>query len=89
MDPNDADLRAKLSEAWQKAARDLMDAGAPAKNVFESLLAVGLAGHVELYGKRATAQILLGLVETIDREAGEEAAAIREASAEAARSTRN
>jgi hypothetical protein len=89
MSADDVELRAKLSEAWQKAARDLMEAGAPAKNVFESLLAVGLAGHVELYGKRAAAQILLALVETIDREAGEEAAAIRQAAVEAARATRN
>jgi hypothetical protein len=84
-----AKLRARLADTWQKAARDFRAAGAPAETVFGTLLAAGLAGLVETHGKRGATKILLQLAETIDREASDEAAAIRQATAEASRATRN
>lgn len=84
-----ADIRSRLAATWQKAARDFQSAGVPVETVFGTLLATGLSGLVETHGKRAAAQILLQLVETLDREVSEEAAAIRQATAEASQATRN
>jgi len=48
--------------------------------VFESLLTVGLAGHVELHGKDLTAGKLVAIAEQLSEQVRREKEALQEAS---------
>lgn len=71
--------RSQLSAEWQKAALDLLREGIPGRIVFDTLMTVGLAGRIELEGKRATAEALLAIVRKLSDEVHEEEKAIAEA----------
>ena len=73
-------VREQLSDHWEKIALDLVRRGFSAGAVFETLLTVGLAGHVEIHGKDATAQKLVVIAERLSEQVREEAAALRESS---------
>ena len=73
-------IREQLADHWEKIALDLVKRGFSANAVFETLLTVGLAGHVEIHGKDATAQKLAIIAERLSKQVREEAAALREAS---------
>ena len=73
-------IREQLSDHWEKIAIDLVKRGFAANAVFETLLTVGLAGHVELQGKDETARKLLGIAKHLLEQASKEAEALREAS---------
>jgi hypothetical protein len=75
-----SDIREKLSDQWQKVAIDLIKGGVSPEAVFESMLTVGLAGHVELHGKDASANKLVAIAEQLSKQARQEAEALREAS---------
>ena len=74
------ELREQLSDQWQKVAIDLVRKGIPADMVFESLLTVGLAGHVELHGKDSTATKLVAIAEQLSDQVRREKEALQEAS---------
>ena len=63
-----SELKEQLSDQWQKVAIDLIRKGIPADMVFESLLTVGLAGHVELHGKDLTAGKLVAIAEQLSEQ---------------------
>jgi hypothetical protein len=73
-------LREQLSDQWQKIAIDLIRKGVPADLVFESLLTVGLAGHVEIHGKDMTAGKLVAIAEQLSEQVRREKEALKEAS---------
>ena len=73
-------IREQLSDHWEKIAIDLVKRGFAATAVFETLLTVGLAGHVELQGKDETARKLLGIAKHLSEQALKEAEALHEAS---------
>ena len=73
-------IREQLSDHWEKIAIDLVKRGFAANAVFETLLTVGLAGHVELQGKDATARKLLSIAQHLSDQAIKEAEALQEAS---------
>lgn len=73
-------VREQLSDQWQKVAIDLIRGGVAAETVFESLLTVGLAGHVEVHGKDATAAKLVAIAEQLSEQVRREKEALREAS---------
>ncbi|MBB4041978.1 hypothetical protein GGR34_003662 [Microvirga flocculans] len=73
-------LREQLSDQWQKLAIDLIRKGIPADAIFESLLTVGLAGHVEIHGKEPTAGKLVAIAEQLSDQVRREKEALREAS---------
>jgi hypothetical protein len=73
-------IREQLSDHWEKIALDLVKRGFSASAVFETMLTVGLAGHVELHGKDATAQKLVVIAERLSDQVRQELAALREAS---------
>jgi hypothetical protein len=73
-------IREQLSDHWEKIALDLVKRGFSANAVFETLLTVGLAGHVELHGKDGTAQKLVAIAERLSEQVRQEVAALREAS---------
>lgn len=75
-----SELRVQLSDQWQKVAIDLIRKGIPADMVFESLLTVGLAGHVELHGKDLTAGKLVAIAEQLSEQVRREKQALQEAS---------
>jgi hypothetical protein len=74
-------IRQQLSDQWQKVAIDLIKGGVPPEAVFESMLTVGLAGQVEVYGKDATASKIAAIAEQLSAQVKQEADALREASA--------
>jgi len=75
-----SELKEQLSDQWQKVAIDLIRKGVPADMVFESLLTVGLAGHVELHGKDLTAGKLVAIAEQLSDQVRREKEALQEAS---------
>jgi len=75
-----SELKEQLSDQWQKVAIDLIRKGVPADMVFESLLTVGLAGHVELHGKDMTAGKLVAIAEQLSEQVRREKEALQEAS---------
>ena len=75
-----SELKEQLSDQWQKVAIDLIRKGVPADMVFESLLTVGLAGHVELHGKDLTAGKLVAIAEQLSEQVRREKEALQEAS---------
>jgi hypothetical protein len=81
MSTDNAALRQKLSDQWQKVAIDLIKGGVPAEAVFESMLTVGLAGHVEVHGKDMTAAKIAAIAHELSEQFRQEAEAVREASA--------
>lgn len=80
MSNNIPEIREQLSDQWQKVAIDLIRKGIPADVVFESLLTVGLAGHVELHGKDMTASKLVAIAEQLSEQVRREKEALQEAS---------
>jgi hypothetical protein len=80
MSNDKSDLREQLSDQWQKLAIDLIKKGISPEAVFESLFTVGLAGHVELYGKDMTAGKLAAIAEQLSEQVRREKEAVREAS---------
>ncbi|QRM31267.1 hypothetical protein [Microvirga sp. VF16] len=80
MSNNISELREQLSDQWQKVAIDLIRKGIPADMVFESLLTVGLAGHVELHGKDMTAGKLVAIAGQLSDQVRREKEALQEAS---------
>ena len=80
MSNNISELREQLSDQWQKVAIDLIRKGLPADMVFESLLTVGLAGHVELHGKDMTAGKLVAIAGQLSDQVRREKEALQEAS---------
>jgi len=75
-----SELREQLCDQWQKVAIDLVRKGIQADLVFESLLTVGLAGHVELHGKDSTASKLVAIAEQLSEQVRREKEALQEAS---------
>jgi len=73
-------IREQLSDHWEKIALDLVKRGFSANAVFETMLTVGLAGHVELHGKDVSAQKLVVIAERLSEQVRQEWAALREAS---------
>jgi hypothetical protein len=73
-------LRQQLMDQWQKVAIDLIKGGVPPEAVFESLLTVGLAGHVEIFGKDATASKIAAIAQQLSEQVKQEAEALRESS---------
>jgi hypothetical protein len=73
-------IREQLSDHWEKIALDLVKRGFSANAVFETMLTVGLAGHVELHGKDVSAQKLVVIAERLSEQVRQELAALREAS---------
>ncbi len=79
------EIRDELQKHWQSAAMDLVRRGFRPEAVFETALTVGLAGHVELHGKDATARKLIFVAEQLAEQVKKEAEAMEEAE----RSTKN
>lgn len=79
------EIRDELQKHWQTAAMDLVRRGFRPEAVFETILTVGLAGHVELHGREATARKLVFVAEQLAEQVRKEA----EAMAEAEGSTKN
>ena len=73
-------IREQLTDQWQKVAIDLIRGGVPPELVFESLLTVGLAGHVEIHGKDFTAGKLVAIAEQLSEQVRREKEALQEAS---------
>ncbi len=73
-------IREQLSDQWQKVAIDLIKGGVPPETVFESMMTVGLAGHVEVHGKDVTAAKLVAIAEQLSEQVRREKEALREAS---------
>ncbi|MCB5174274.1 MULTISPECIES: hypothetical protein [Microvirga] len=80
MSADNATLKEKLLDQWQKIAVDLVREGVPAEVVFETMLTVGLAGQVEIYGKDGAATKLAAIAQQLSEQARQEAEALREAS---------
>jgi len=74
------DIKDQLSDQWQKVAIDLIRGGVPPETVFESMLTVGLAGHVEVHGKDFTASKLVAIAEQLSEQVRREKEALKEAS---------
>lgn len=73
-------IREQLSDQWQKLAIDLIKGGLPPEAIFDSMLTVGLAGHVEVHGKDFTASKLMVIAEQLSDQVKREKEALREAS---------
>jgi hypothetical protein len=73
-------IREQLSDQWQKVAIDLIKGGISPEMVFESMMTVGLAGHVEVHGKDFTASKLAAIAEQLSEQVRREKEALREAS---------
>ncbi len=73
-------IREQLSDQWQKVAIDLIKGGISPEMVFESMMTVGLAGHVEVHGKDFTASKLAANAEQLSEQVRREKEALREAS---------
>jgi len=80
MNTDIAAIRQQLSDQWQKVAIDLIKGGIPPEVVFESMLTVGLAGHVEVWGKDETASKIAAIAQQLSEQVKQEAEALREAS---------
>jgi hypothetical protein len=80
MNNDNSAIREQLSDQWQKVAIDLIRGGIPAETVFESMLTVGLAGHVEVHGKDFTATKLVAIAEQLSEQVRREKEALQEAS---------
>jgi hypothetical protein len=74
-------IREQLSDHWQKISVDLIKRGFRPEAVFETMLTVGLAGHVEIHGKDATAQKIAAVARQLSDQVRTEAEAMREAQA--------
>ena len=74
-------IREQLSDHWQKIAVDLVKKGFRPEAVFETMLTVGLAAHVEIHGKDATAEKLVAIAQRLSDQVKTEAEAMSEASA--------
>jgi ribosomal protein S15P/S13E len=85
MNNDNSAIREQLSDQWQKVAIDLIRGGIPAETVFESMLTVGLAGHVEVHGKDFTATKLVAIAEQLS----EQVRRVKEALQEASNATKN
>jgi hypothetical protein len=72
-------VREQLSDHWQKIGIELVKRGFRPEAVFETMLTVGLAGHVELHGKDATAQKLAAVARQLSDQFKQEAEAMSEA----------
>ena len=79
------EIREELQKHWQKAGLDLVRRGFRPEAVFETMLTVGLAGFVEVHGKDAVAERLVMMAQRLSEQIREE----RQATAEAARATKN
>jgi hypothetical protein len=79
------EIRDQLQKHWQKAGVDLVQRGFRPEAVFETMLTVGLAGFVEVHGKDAVAERLMLMAQRLSAQVREE----RQATAEAARATKN
>ncbi|RDI52574.1 hypothetical protein [Microvirga subterranea] len=75
-----AAIKEQLLDQWQKIAVDLIKGGVPAEIVFETMLTVGLAGQVEIYGKDPAVAKLTAIAEHLSEQARLEKEALREAS---------
>jgi hypothetical protein len=73
------EIRDQLTSHWQTAALDLVKRGFRPEAVFETLLTVGLAGHVELHGKDITAEKLIAVANKLSDQVRDELAAAEEA----------
>ena len=73
-------IREQLADHWQKIGVDLVKKGFRPEAVFETMLTVGLAGHVELHGKDATAEKLIAIAQRLSDQVRTEAEAMTEAS---------
>ena len=74
-------IREQLADHWQKIGVDLVKKGFRPEAVFETMLTVGLAAHVELQGKEATAEKLVAIARRLSDQVRHEAEAMNEASA--------
>ena len=72
-------IRDQLHAHWQTAAIDLVGRGFRPEVVFDTLITVGLAGWVETYGKRATSEKLLPIIQRLSEQARAEETAREEA----------
>jgi hypothetical protein len=72
-------IREHLSDHWQKISLDLIKRGFRPEAIFETMLTVGLAGHVEIHGKDATAQKLAAVARQLSQQVRAEADAMTEA----------
>jgi hypothetical protein len=72
-------IREQLSDHWQKIGVDLVKRGFKPEAVFETMLTVGLAAHVELHGKDATAQKLIAIARRLSEQVRQETEAMSEA----------
>jgi hypothetical protein len=72
-------IREHLSDHWQKISLDLIKRGFRPEAIFETMLTVGLAGHVEIHGKDATAQKLAAVARQLSQQVRAEAEAMTEA----------
>lgn len=79
------EIRNQLSQHWQKAGIELVKHGFRPEAIFETMLAVGLAGYVELHGKEASAHKLLAMAQRLSDQIVREV----EAAEEAKRATKN
>jgi hypothetical protein len=73
------EIREQLTNHWQTAALDLVRRGFRPEAVFETLLTVGLAGHVEIHGKETTADKLVAVAGKLSEQVRTEMAAAEEA----------
>jgi hypothetical protein len=73
------EIREQLTNHWQAAALDLVKRGFRPEAVFETLLTVGLAGHVEIHGKEPTADKLVAVAGKLSEQVRNELAAAEEA----------
>ena len=73
------EIREQLTSHWQAAALDLVKRGFRPEAVFETLLTVGLAGHVEIHGKEPTADKLVAVAGKLSEQVRNELAAAEEA----------
>jgi hypothetical protein len=72
-------IREHLSDHWQKISLDLIKRGFRPEAIFETMLTVGLAGHVEIHGKDPTAQKLAAIARQLSQQVQAEADAMSEA----------
>jgi hypothetical protein len=72
-------IREHLSDHWQKISLDLIKRGFRPEAIFETMLTVGLAGHVEIHGKDATAQKLAAVARQLSQQVRAESEAMSEA----------
>ena len=75
------EIREQLSDHWQRISLELIKRGFQAQSVFESLLTVGLAGHVEVHGKEMTAMKIAAIARQLSEQVRHEAEAVAEAQA--------